>query len=134
MTEQAPSLGIWLSLYCALSIIVGVGLFMFALIGLKNIAGAPDGLGLIVFLFFAIAFINFFLVYRLMAVKTATTIYLVRAFEGMKLVLASFALFSSGPEVILYLLISLVCLVYFFKSKRVKEVYFYKPDNVTALT
>lgn len=124
MEQQPPSLGLWLSLYCALSIISGFGLFMFALVGLKNLAEAPDGLGLIVFLFFLTAFLNFFIVYRLMGFREPKTIYLARAFEGLKIMLTLFAVFSSGPATAFYLLICLAWLVYFIKSPRVKEVYF----------
>ena len=114
MDQQAPSLGFFLGLYCVISIVAGVGLFMFALIGLKNLSGAPDGLGLIVVLFLITAFLNFFLVYRLMAVKSPMTIYMVRAFEASKVVLTLFAVFSSEPETALYLLVSLIALLYFF--------------------
>ena len=124
MEQQTPSMGFGLSLYCVVSIMAGVGLFMVALIGLKNLAGGPDGLGFTVFLFFITAFLNFFLVYRLMAAKIPATIYMVRAFEALKVVLTLFAVFSSEPETVLYLLISLVCLFFFFKSKRVQEIYF----------
>ena len=106
---------------------------MFALIGLKNLSGAPDGLGLIVVLFFITAFLNFFLVYRLTAVKSPMTIYMVRAFEASKVVLTLFAVFSSEPETALYLLVSLIALLYFFKSKRVKALYFVKQTGAVEL-
>lgn len=124
MERLSPSLGLWLSVYCALSIISGFGLFMFALVGLKNLAGAPEGLGLIVFLFFLTAFLNFFIVYRLMGCKEPKTIYLARVFEGLKIVLTIFAVISSGPATVVYLLICVAWLLYFFKSPRVKEIYF----------
>ncbi|CAM5191289.1 hypothetical protein OURE66S_03162 [Oligella ureolytica] len=133
MDQQAPSLGFFLGLYCVISIVAGVGLFMFALIGLKNLSGAPDGLGLIVVLFFITAFLNFFLVYRLTAVKSPMTIYMVRAFEASKVVLTLFAVFSSEPETALYLLVSLIALLYFFKSKRVKALYFVKQTGAVEL-
>ena len=132
MDQQTPSLGFYLGLYCVISITAGVGLFLFALVGLKNLAGAPEGLGLIVMLFFITAFLNFFLVYRLMTVKSPMTIHMVRAFEAAKVVLTLFAVFSSGPETALYLLISLICLLYFFKSKRVKALYFVEQREVSV--
>ncbi|MDO5666486.1 MAG: hypothetical protein Q4G44_01535 [Alcaligenaceae bacterium] len=132
MEQKTQSLGLWLSLYCVVSIISGVGLFIFALIGLKNLADAPDGLGFIVFLFFMTAFINFFLVYRLMAVKNVTTIYLVRGFEALNIFLTLFAISLAGPQTIVYLLIRSAWLLYFFKSQKVKEIYFHTPP--TALS
>ena len=126
MEQQAPSLGFYLSLYCVISIVAGIGLFMFALIGLKSLAGAPEGLGQIVILFFIMAFLNFFLVYRLMVIRLPMTIYMVRAFEAAKVVLTLYAVFFSESDKALYLytLISLICLLYFFKSKRIKALYF----------
>lgn len=124
MEEKTQNLGLWLSLYCVVSIIAGVGLFVFALIGLKNLAEAPEGLGFIIVLFFITAFINFFLVYRLMGVKTPATIYLVRGFEALNIILTLFAISLAGPQTIVYILIRTVWLLYFFKSQKVKEIYF----------
>ncbi len=124
MEQHSSGLGLWLSVYCALSIISGFGLFMFALVGLKNLADAPDGLGSIVFLFFLTALLNFFIVYRLMGSKNPKTIYLARAFEGLKIILTLFAVFSSGPATVLYLLLCVAWLLYFFKSPRIEELYF----------
>lgn len=122
--QQAQGLGFWLNLYIILSIIVGLGLFMFALIGYKNLSTGPDGLGWIVFLFFATAFISFFLVYRLLSINTPMTIYLVRSFETLSIVLTLFAMPLASLETMLYLLARVAWLVFFFRSKKVKTSYF----------
>ena len=61
------------------------------------------------------------------------TIYLVRAYEGIKVILTFFALFTAGPEAIFYLLFVLLWLLYFFKSPRVKAIYF-SEQNVMHVT
>lgn len=132
MEQKTQRLGFWLSLYCVVSLIAGVGLFIYALIGLKNLAGAPDGLGFIVVLFFITALINFFLVYRLMGVKTPVTIYMVRAFEALNIVLTLFAVSLAGPQTLVYLLIRAAWLVYFFKSQKVREIYFNQAQSALS--
>lgn len=122
--KQLQGLGFWISLYCILSIIIGFGLFIFALIGYKNLSEGPEGLGWIVFLFFTMALISFFLVYRLMAVKKPMTIYLVRSFEGVIIILTLLAMPLASLEIMLYLFARFAWLVFFFRSKKVKELYF----------
>ena len=52
------------------------------------------------------------------------TIYLVRSFETLNIVLTLFAMPLASLETMLYLLARVAWLVFFFRSKKVKTSYF----------
>ncbi|SUA58490.1 Uncharacterised protein [Oligella urethralis] len=133
MEEHTQKLGVWISLYCVSAVITGVGAFLFALIGLKNLSETPAGFTLLISLLFLTALIHFFLVYRLLGVKTPATIYMVWAFELANIILTLLGLSAAGAPVLLYLLIRAAFLCYFFLSKRVRALYGFRSSSVESI-